>query len=344
MVRWNFARGHALLALSTFIFSGYSLKLAAQDGATCKGPAELEQAIKAHPSAGAYDALGAYFGRRQKLSCAIFAFESAVHLDPNSWEAHFNLALALLQSNQPTRGARELRIATRLQPDNPLGHIALGVALSQLKQDDAAIDEFKIALNKDPKSVPALDGLAKALIAQKRYSAAIAYLKDAPPVSMLQNDLAIAYSKNGNVIEAVQALTDIVKQEPSSSEARSNLAVAYTQQNQFRQAAEEFKKAHRLAPNDDTIRLSYVKALVVLAEFNTALPLISDYYERKPHDFEALYLMGVVDRGLANYAEAETMLGQAVAQNENSYDVRYNLGFTLAKLGKKQEARQQLEM
>jgi Tfp pilus assembly protein PilF len=96
---------------------------------------------------------------------AIFAFESAVHLDPKSWEAHFNLALALLQSNQPTRAARELRIATCLQPDNPLSHIALGVALSQLNQDDAAIDEFKISLNKDPKSVPALDGLAKSLIA-----------------------------------------------------------------------------------------------------------------------------------------------------------------------------------
>jgi tetratricopeptide (TPR) repeat protein len=183
---------------------------------------------------GRHDALGAYFGQRQKLSCAISAFESAVHLDPNSWEAHFNLALALLQSSQPTRAARELRIATHLQPENPLGHIALGVALSQLDQHEAAIDEFKIALNKDPKSLPALDGLAKSLIAQKRYSAAIAYLKDAPPVAMLQNDLAIAYSKNGNVSESVQVLTNIVKQDPSSVEAHSNLAVAYTQQNSGR--------------------------------------------------------------------------------------------------------------
>src|ERR1700738_2565886 len=132
MVRWNFARGHALLALSTLVFSGSSLNLVAQDVAAGKGPAELEQTIKAHPSAGAYDALGAYFGQRQKISCAISAFESAVHLDPNSWEAHFNLSLALLQSNQSARAARELRIATRLQPENPLSHIALGVALSQL--------------------------------------------------------------------------------------------------------------------------------------------------------------------------------------------------------------------
>ena len=128
MVRWNFARGLTWLALFPFVFSGYSLNLAAQDVATCKAPADLEQTIKAHPSADAYDALGAYFGQRQKISCAIVAFESAAHLDSNSWEAHFNLALALLQSNQPTRAARELRIATHLQPENPLGHIVRGSA------------------------------------------------------------------------------------------------------------------------------------------------------------------------------------------------------------------------
>jgi Tfp pilus assembly protein PilF len=105
-----------------------------------------------------------------------------------------------------------------------------------LNQDDAAIDEFKIALKKDPKSVPALDGLAKSLIAQKRYSAAIAYLKDAPPVTVLQNDLAIAYSKNETVGEAVQVLTNIVKQDPSSAEAHSNLAIAYSPRTTIRSA------------------------------------------------------------------------------------------------------------
>ena len=53
--------------------------------------------------------------------------------------------------------------------------------------------------------------------------------------------------------------------------------------------------------------------------------------------------MGVVDRGLGNFPEAEAVLKQAVALNGNSYDVRYNLGFVLARLGKKQEARLQLE-
>ena len=281
-------------------------------GPICKGPAELENAIHAHPSAAAYDALGAYFGQQQKFSCAISAFESAIRLEPNSWEAHFNLALTLLQTHQTERAAHELRVAIQAKPQDPLAHTALGMALSELNRDDEAIGEFKLALKSDPKSVPALDGLAKALISQKRYSAAIAYLKDEHSDSRLQNDLAVAYSNNGNVDQAVELLSDLVKQDPSSAENHANLAIAYTQQQQFRQAVDEFRESLRLDSKNDVVRLSYVKALVILAEFNTALPEIKNYFNRKPHSFDALYLMGVVDRGLGKYVEAEPLLKQAV--------------------------------
>ena len=121
----TFARAFCLF------LSGNSLNLSAQDVATCKGSAELEQTIKAHPSAGAYDALGAYFGQRQKISCAISAFESAVHLDPNLWKPLQPSSRSTARSNQPTRAVRELTNCHPLQPENPTGHIALGVALSR---------------------------------------------------------------------------------------------------------------------------------------------------------------------------------------------------------------------
>jgi len=121
------------------------------------------------------------------------------------------------------------------------------------------------------------------------------------------------------------------------------LGLAYTQQSQFRQAVGEFREALRLDPSNDVTRLSYVKALIILAEFQTALPEIQSYFRRKPHDFDALYLMGVVDRGLGDYAAAEPLLKQAVVLNPNHYDSRYNLGFVLAKLGRGQEALVQLE-
>jgi tetratricopeptide (TPR) repeat protein len=310
----------------------------AQLPAVCKEPAELERVLRTHPSAGAYDALGAYFGQAQELACAIAAFEAAVHQDPNLWEARFNLSLALLQKHEPAKAARELRVAVRLKPDNAMGHIALGEALGELGENEAAVEEFKLVLKADPKSVPALDGLAKALIAEKRYSAAIAYLKDGATDPMLQDDLAVAYSSSGDVSEAVKLLAALVQQDPTSADRHARLGIAYTQQSQFRQAADEFREALRLDPSNDITTLSHVKALIILAEFQTALPEIQSYYRRKPGDFNALYLMGVVDRGLGNYSDAEPLLKKAITLNPNHYEARYNLGFVLARLGKTEEA------
>src|SRR6266496_745207 len=276
----------AQIALCAWVVQVCCLNVLGQMPAICDGPAELENVLATHPSAGAYDALGAYLGQRQQLSCAIAAFEAAARQDPNSWEARFNLALALLQKHEAARAARELRVAVRIKPDDPLGHIALGEALGELGQNEAAIGEFKLALKSEPKSVPALDGLAKALIAQKRYSAAIAYLKDGPSDPVLQDDLAVAYSSNGDVAEAVKLLAELVQQNPTSADRHARLGIAYTQQSQFRQAADEFREALRLDPSNDVTRLSYVKALIILAEFQTALPEIQGYFRRKPRSEE----------------------------------------------------------
>ena len=121
------------------------------------------------------------------------------------------------------------------------------------------IEEFKLALKEQPNFVPALDGLAKALIEQHRYSAAIAYLKDAPPDAGLELNLAIAYSKNGNPDEAIRILTHLVKDQPGSAQAHSNLGIAYTQQDRYREAAAEFKTALEIDPTTMPLRVSYIQ-------------------------------------------------------------------------------------
>lgn len=335
--------GLRMLGLCVIAPAFFGLPLPAQTPPACKGPAELERAVTTHPSASAYDALGAYFGQHSQFACAFSAFQSALRLEPSSWEAHYNLGLAQLASGDAHNAANEFRTAVGLQPERPQSHAALGLAFSRLDQDDEAIGEFQRALQIDPKSVAALDGLANVYLAQKRYSAAIASLKDAPPSETLQLDLAIAYSKNGDPASAIKILSRLVQEHPSSAQAHSNLAVAYIQQDRYREAAGEFREALRLDPHDDVVRVSYVKALVVLAEFNTALPLMQDYLLRHPNAYDAVYLMGAVDRGLGKYADAEPVLRRAVQIQPNSYDARYNLGFVLAKLGRPKEAYEQLQ-
>lgn len=330
------AVGFLLLALST---SSEAQAVAP----TCKGPTALEQAAAAHPSDGVYDALGASFANQGQTECAIHAFETAIRLAPNSWEGHFNLGLALLANNDPKRAAHELQIAAGLKPDAPKILLPLGQALSEINQQPAAIDAFRSILKQDPQSIPAIDGLTKALIAEKRYSATIAELKNAPPNETLQLNLADAYLKNGNADEALQLLNALVQQHPESSQVHNSLGLAYAQQKRFAEAAKEFEQALQLDPNNDSIRISCVKALTAVLQYDRAEPLSDDYLKKHPHDFEALYFNGIVKRGLGDYATAEKDFRQAVAINPNHAEARSNLGFVLARLGKQEEARTQLE-
>src|SRR5437879_13203389 len=95
-------------------------------------------------------------------------------------------------------------------------------------------------------------------------------------------------SKSGDQAGAVQTLSQMVKANPSSEHAHLNLAIVYTQQNRYREAAEEFQEALRLDSTDDIARASLIKVLVILSEFSTALQLIQEYAQRKPHEFEEI--------------------------------------------------------
>src|SRR5579885_3194329 len=99
----------ALIRISALLFIlALPADLLSQTGNHCQAPANLENALAQHPSAAVYDALGAHFASQRRFSCAISAFESAVRMQPNSWQGHYDLGVALLTSGHTKRAADEL--------------------------------------------------------------------------------------------------------------------------------------------------------------------------------------------------------------------------------------------
>jgi len=216
---------------------------AQQENKKCEAPPALKQQLISHPSASAYDALGAYFGQQNDFSCAIPAFQSSLKIDPNSWKTRYYLGLALLTAGDAEHAAGELRISLRLNPDQPEARLTLGAALSQLNQTDAAIEQFKEVLKAEPESVTALDWLSKALLSQKRYAVAIALLESAPTDEVLRMELVIAYSESGNSGRALELLAQMGRDYPSSPTVHSARGMAYTRLHRYEDAASEFKEA-----------------------------------------------------------------------------------------------------
>jgi tetratricopeptide (TPR) repeat protein len=325
--------------------------LHAQGVSGCQGPANLEHAVASTPTAGAWNALGAWFGGHNQPDCAIGAFESALRLAPDSWESHFDLGLALLNSGHPPdksqaeiqRAAQEFRKALRLRPATAQIHAALGVALNQLHQTDAAIAEFRIVLRSDPKSITALDGLSKALIVQKKYSEAAALLKNASDQAPLQLDLAAAYSGAGETTSSVQILSGLLSKDPANLQAQVNLGLVLAQASRYDEAEAALRKALALSPDDPSVLTSLAMVLARLDRKDEAIETMRKAAALDPSSPDAHLNLGIaladevrLDAALAEFSEAVRLApGMASAH--------YNKGRLLLDMQRNKEAKPELE-
>jgi Flp pilus assembly protein TadD len=82
---------------------------------------------------------------------------------------------------------------------------------------------------------------------------------------------------------------------------------------------------------------------VLTNHINQARPLGPKLLAVRPKDPEVLYLNGIVQRSVGDYAQAKTLLEQAVQIDPNFFNSRYNLGMVLVFLHEWQEAKDQLE-
>ena len=114
---------------------------------------------------------------------------------------------------------------------------------------------------------------------------------------MLQLNLAVAYSKNGNMDEALKTVSAIVKEHPIMPRHNSTLESSIPSKKRFGEAAQAFQEALRLDPSDDVARLTYVKTLWSLGSSRQPRPSFGIICSRRPHDFDALYFTGVVEKG-----------------------------------------------
>ena len=113
----------ATLPKSCLVRAGASEKISA-----------LLESVQDRPTAGAYNTLGVLYAQAERLSCAVPAFEASLKLENQNWEAHYNLALALLSRGDRAGAERELRTTIQQKPDAVSSHFALGTLLESEKK------------------------------------------------------------------------------------------------------------------------------------------------------------------------------------------------------------------
>lgn len=170
---------------------------------------------------------------RDASSEAVPALGGALRLDPNSWEAHYNLALALIQTGDRGRAASELRTAIAQKPDYLPARNALGSLLLSRGELDAAAEQFKAVPRIDSYSAVSAFHLAAVFQMQGKYAAEAYYLRRSlasnPPQEVEFRSglaLAAALDQMGSPDGAEEELGKLVAAFPGSAEAHEALGDA----------------------------------------------------------------------------------------------------------------------
>lgn len=234
-------------------------------------------------------------------------------------------------------------------------------ALGSVLPDPAGAEaEFRKALAVNPQLVCAQDGLAQVLLNEGRYDAALDYWRHAvriqPEAPDLQLALATATYKAAKarqadglppldgttVADAIHLFTALISKHPGMTVAHFTLGNIYANEQRFREAADEYRLVVRQDPTDTVALGAEVKALVAATAYTEALAPARDYVRQKSDDPLGHVLLGMVYRGLGDYAKAEPELELGAAKAPDDFEARYQLGFVLARLGKPDQALPQL--
>ena len=311
--------------------------------ASCNGPQQLEAKVRAHPDAPAYTELGMWFGDRHQYDCATEAFRAALKFEPGSAPLYYLVGLSLYTSGQTEEAVSALQQSIQLVPDALKPHLILGAALEQLHRSADAKAEWEKALKIDPHSTEAIDWLSKSLLAEGDFGAAIALLRSAPLNENLTLRLAQVYDKAGMLDKAAEILKRALVSHPSSLPLSNALTTILVKQTLYQDAIRLAAKTARLHPGNLDAQRQYFRLMVLNDDYATAQPLGRKLLITAPHDFDVLYLNGIMERSAGQFAAARKHLEEAVTLDPNYYNARYNLGVVLAELKDYPGAREQLE-
>src|SRR6202795_2986111 len=314
--------------------------------------AALLESIHDHPTAGAYNTLGVLYAQADRVSCGIASLEASLKLEDQNWEAHYNLALALLRKGDRARAMRELQTAIQQKPDSVSSHFALGSVFEDEKKWGNAEEQFRAALKIDPHFTQAAIRLSEVLITEGKPQASVARLEDAvkqaPPdqAAPVKAALGIAYAESGEMEKALAWLKDVVNAQPDSSDAHFTLGLLYAREGPFKDeehAVTEFRDALRLDQGMDPARIALGRVLISLHKYSDAASVVLEYTRRQPRDAQGFYALGQAYEALKQSDAAVTTLKSAVDLDPKDATIRNDLGMLLANTGQTAAAIRQLD-
>jgi tetratricopeptide (TPR) repeat protein len=282
----------------------------------------FRRAIQSQPDfAPAHAHLGLLYFQMGRSEEAVPNLREALRLDPARSDASGALVHILQDQARDATAAGNsgkalalLIDARKYAPDNPDVHFELGTIALQMSLWQDAVEAFQRTLKLRENDPLALYNLGRAFMGQSQFE------------------------------DARQQFAHYVELRPDDASGHCALGMTLAALQRVREAREQFERSIALAPaqTESYYRLGLVE--LDAKEFDQAAKNLRQVIAREPKHSGALSSLGRMAFEQKRYPEAIDLLQQAIASDDSLREAHYYLGLAFARVGRKEEANDQLQI
>jgi tetratricopeptide (TPR) repeat protein len=236
---------------------------------------------------------------QQDFKTSISCYQKALNINPQAYQALYNLGVVQLTAGQLDAAADAFQQALDLKPDFPEAYNNLGVVYQKQEKLNPAIECFQKSVEINPAYAEAYHNLGSALYTLKQFAAA-------------EKSYRMALEQN-----------------PNYAEAHHNLGLLLHAQGKLDQAAVSYRKTMQLRPAD--ARAYYDMGNIFLDQGNLAE--MTHWYQQAlavtPHKAEAYNNLGKMLKDQGSINTAESYFQEAIRLKPNFVDAHFNRSIAL---------------
>jgi len=272
-------------------------------------------------------------------------YRATIRVNPDSWLAHYNLAVSLKAQGRLQEELAHLEETVRLRPDHAKAHNNLAISLLEAGRPAEALSHAEQAVRIEPDRPESLVNLGIVLSRSGRLAEAVGPLERAvqfqPDLAEAHYNLGLTLASLGRLPEAISAFEQKLRLNPDDADARFRLARALVRSDRPRDAIGHYEEALRLSPDGAEAPEAHYNLGVLLTAAGRKQEGLAHYARAlvlKPGYAEAHYNMAVGLLADGRSAEAILHLEEAVRSRPDLLVARLNLAETYARTGRLSEA------
>jgi tetratricopeptide (TPR) repeat protein len=271
---------------------------------------------------------------------AIELLRAAIAIDPNLWEARYDLGVVLANAGDLAEAEVQLVAATKLDPDAEDAALALGEIRRRRGENRAAADALGDFVDAHPAAVQVRTLYVAALRDGGQVDKAIGQARELlvrkPGDASALAELALCHLAKGEKEEASLLAKQALDANPHSAIADRATGLIALAGGDDAIAFQSFLKATQEDPRDATARLNMGAVLLRAGAYTKAAEQYRAILQIMPEDNEASLGLAAALRGEADaqhpqkYDEARQLLEKILERNPHYVGALFNLGVLYA--------------